>query len=87
MPTLHGRILAVVVGMLWLGTTEALPEVAHLRNGRVLQISGYRLEGERVVLLMPGGGEVAAIAVPSYSILQRAPAPTPARSREHSRKG
>ena len=58
-PTLHGRILAVVLGMLWLGTTQALAEVAHLRNGRVLQISGYRLEGERVVLLMPGGGEVA----------------------------
>jgi hypothetical protein len=37
----------------------ALADTALLRNGRVLAVSGFRMEGQRIVLAMEGGGEIA----------------------------
>ena len=36
----------------------ALGEEAVLRNGRTLSITDHRREGERIVLMMEGGGEI-----------------------------
>ncbi|HEX9427028.1 MAG TPA: lytic transglycosylase domain-containing protein [Candidatus Polarisedimenticolia bacterium] len=33
--------------------------MAHLRNGRTMEVSGYRLEGERIILMIEGGGELS----------------------------
>jgi hypothetical protein len=41
-------------------------DVAHLRNGRTLAVSGFRIDRDRIVLLIEGGGEVA---VPSNQVL------------------
>ncbi len=61
-------------------------DVAHLRNGRTLAVSGYRIDGDRVVLLMEGGGE---IAVPNGQVLtiQRDAPETPGAGRAPSASG
>ena len=46
--------------------STARADVAHLRNGRTIDVSGFRLEGERIVLLMDGGGEMT---LPSAQVL------------------
>src|SRR5437867_13308151 len=41
--------------------TPAMADVALLRNGRTLAVSDYRMDGDRVVLMMEGGGEIALL--------------------------
>ena len=38
--------------------SAAAAEIAYLKNGRTIDLSGYRLEGERLVLAIAGGGEM-----------------------------
>ncbi len=65
-------LLAAVLTAAPLFPSSARADVAHLRNGRTLAVAGYRVEGERIVLLMEGGGEMA---LPNRQVLsiQRAP--------------
>ena len=44
----------------------ARADVAHLRNGRTLDVTGFRVDGDRIVLLIDGGGEMA---LPSQQVL------------------
>ncbi len=65
-------LLAAVLTAAPLVPSSARADVAHLRNGRTLAVAGYRVEGERIVLLMEGGGEMA---LPNRQVLsiQRVP--------------
>ncbi len=60
-------------------------DVAHLKNGQALEVSGYRMDGERIVLLIDGGGEMTLPATHVLTIehvskdgLPRPPALPPA---------
>jgi hypothetical protein len=50
------------LSLLAAGGSSARADEALLRNGRTLNVSGYRLEGDRVVLQMEGGGEIALLS-------------------------
>jgi Transglycosylase SLT domain len=51
----------------WLAAVSATAaDVAHLRNGQTIDVSGYRMDGERIVLLLQGGGE---LSVPATHVL------------------
>jgi soluble lytic murein transglycosylase-like protein len=67
---------ALLIGAAAAGSS--LADTAMLRNGRVLEVSGFRMEGERIVLAMEGGGEIAL--PPDHVVeIRRAPAtPAPA---------
>ena len=71
-----GRSAPILALALLAATASVRPagaDTALLRNGRVLTVSGFRMEGERIVLSMEGGGE---IALPPGSVVEirRAPA-------------
>jgi soluble lytic murein transglycosylase-like protein len=51
-------------------------EVAFLRNGRSLEVTGYRLDGDRLILKMSGGGEMA-LPVSEVVEIRRQPDATP----------
>lgn len=65
--------------LLLISASPALGDTAVLRNGRSLSIAGFRAEGDRIVLVMEGGGE---IALPHEQVVairrEPAPAATPA---------
>ncbi len=54
--------LGAALSLLPSGGSGARADEALLRNGRTLSVSGYRLDGERVVLSMEGGGEIALLS-------------------------
>jgi soluble lytic murein transglycosylase-like protein len=64
---------ALAIAALCGGETRA--DLALLRNGRVLPISAVRAEAGRLVLVMPGGGEMI---LPSDQVLAIRPDPSPA---------
>src|SRR5712692_4841358 len=37
----------------------ARADIAHLKNGQTVEISGFTIEGERIILALEGGGELA----------------------------
>lgn len=57
-------------------------DVATLKSGRAIEVSGFRLDGDRVELSLPGGGQIALPASEVLEIrrlpLQAPPAPAPA---------
>jgi Transglycosylase SLT domain len=57
----HGFSASLILALLGLpgAVTVARADEALLRNGRTLSVSSFRMEGERVVLVMEGGGEIA----------------------------
>jgi hypothetical protein len=63
--------LALLTGAASAWTVAA--DTALLRNGRVLTVSGFRMEGDRLVLSMEGGGE---IALPPESVVEIRRAPS-----------
>jgi hypothetical protein len=68
------RILPVLALAVLCGG-EARGDLALLRNGRVLSITAVRPEAGRLVLVMPGGGE---LTLPSDQVLAIQPDPLPA---------
>jgi soluble lytic murein transglycosylase-like protein len=56
-PTFRRLCPVMLLLMVSIGTTRA--DVALLRNGRTLSVTDYRKEGDRIRLLMEGGGEIA----------------------------
>src|SRR5437667_697053 len=59
-------------------TTTARGDVALLRNGRSLAVTDYRMDGDRVVLMMEGGGEIALLNDQIIAIRREPPVPLPA---------
>src|SRR6266699_4459772 len=59
-------------------TTPVRADVALLRNGRSLAVSDYRVDGDRVVLMMEGGGEIALRNDQIVAIRREPTAPPPA---------
>src|SRR6267378_1619265 len=55
--------------------TPARADIALLRNGRSLTVSDYRMDGDRVVLVMEGGGEIALLNDQIVAIRREPPAP------------
>ncbi len=53
------RLALLVPGVAVCLAPAAWADMAHLRNGRTIAVSGYRLEGERIVLMIEGGGELS----------------------------
>jgi soluble lytic murein transglycosylase-like protein len=53
---------ALVLLALVLAAVDARAEIAVLTNGQTMKISGHRTEGEIVLLLLKGGGEVGTPA-------------------------
>jgi len=52
-----------------------MADVALLRNGRTLAVTDYRMDGDRVVLMMEGGGEIALLNDQIVAIRREAPIP------------
>jgi hypothetical protein len=59
------RTLAIAVAVLALGGATARAEIALLSNGLTLKLDGHRTEGDEVVLVMRGGGEMG---VPAWAV-------------------
>src|SRR2546425_12668561 len=77
-PVSKRRSLAAMVYALPLScalTTPVRGDVALLRNGRSLSVSDYRMDGDRVVLMMEGGGEIALLHDQIIAIRREPPAP------------
>jgi soluble lytic murein transglycosylase-like protein len=53
--------------MIVAGATTARAETAILRNGRSIEVSGYRMSDNRIVLRMTSGGE---ISMPAIDVLE-----------------
>src|SRR2546425_758699 len=49
----------VVLAVLCLSAGAARADVALLKNGRSLTVSDYRVDGDRILLVMEGGGQIA----------------------------
>jgi len=64
---LFGAILAAVPG-------PARADVATLKSGRSIEVSGFRLNGDLVELSLPGGGQ---IAIPAGEVLEIRRQPLP----------
>src|SRR3989442_7727336 len=80
-PVSKRRSLAAMVYALPLScalTTPVRGDVALLRNGRSLTVSDYRMDGDRVVLMMEGGGEIALLNDQIVAIRRDPQAPLPA---------
>ncbi len=60
------RAVAASAMALALFCTGSRADVAHLRNGRTLEVTGFRVDGERIILQIEGGGE---LALPSQQVL------------------
>src|SRR2546428_1092446 len=74
--TRHGCFaLLSVLPLVCAATTPAAGDVALLRNGRSLTVSDYRMDGDRVVLMMEGGGEIALLHDQIIAIRREPPAP------------
>src|SRR2546425_6324360 len=74
--TRHGCFaLLSVLPLVCAATTPAAGDVALLRNGRSLSVSDYRMDGDRVVLMMEGGGEIALLHDQIIAIRREPPAP------------
>jgi transglycosylase-like protein with SLT domain len=54
--------------------SPAAADIAHLRNGQTLDVSGFKMDGERIVLLLQGGGEMAVPATHVLAIERKEPA-------------
>ena len=67
MPDSRIVVIAVLIAAAASSAFPAAADVARLRNGRTLEVIGHRLEGSQVVLLIPGGGEVA---LPTGQVLE-----------------
>ena len=52
-------------------------DVALLRNGRSLSVSDYRSEGDRILLVMEGGGQIELPSEQVVAIRREPPAPRP----------
>jgi len=52
------RVLAALA-VSCLFAAPALADVALLKNGRTLSVSSYRMEGDQILLVMEGGGQIA----------------------------
>src|SRR5213594_2768206 len=65
---LNSRRFRVFATLLALGLLagRAHADVALLKNGRTLSVSGYRVEGDRLILVMEGGGQ---ITLPNEQVL------------------
>lgn len=81
-PAFRTKILAAVPAFLLVCTASGAvrADVALLRNGRSLPVSGYRVDGDRIHLVMEGGGEIAlpngqVIAIRREPVLPPAEAP------------
>ena len=74
----HARLALLascaLTGGLW---AEARADVALLRNGRSLAVTDYRIDGNRVVLMMEGGVEIALLNDHIVAIRREAPIPPP----------
>src|SRR5262245_12814269 len=56
--TVSSRVLPVLATLvLCAGTARA--DVALLKNGRSLSVTSYRVEGEQILLMIEGGGQIA----------------------------
>ena len=69
------RVLAASALALALSWAALRADVAHLRNGRTLEVTGFRVDGDRIVLLIEGGGEMALPNQQVLSIQRSEPAP------------
>src|SRR5262245_55208996 len=58
---------------------DALAATALLRNGRSLSVTDFRREGDRIVLVMEGGGQIALLQEQVVAIRRDQPAETAAR--------
>lgn len=61
---------------------DALADTALLRNGRSLAVTDFRREGDRIVLVMEGGGQIAllqdqVVAIRRDEVVDAAPRPAP----------
>ncbi len=65
--------------MLGLCAGTARADVALLRNGRSLTVSDYRLQGDRILLVMEGGGQIALPNDQVVAIRRDQAVPPPAR--------
>ena len=54
-PAAAGMLVAVVAA---LAPAPASADLVRLTNGRVIKVEVCRFEGDRAILVMPGGGEV-----------------------------
>ena len=70
-------LVALLAGaLLSAPTVGTAAEIAFLRNGRTIEVTGYRLEGDRLLLRMTGGGEIA-LPVGEVVEIRRQPEPAP----------
>ena len=60
-------IIALGAVVFLAGGAPVTADVAYLRSGETLQVSGFRLEGDFVFLVIDGGGEVA---LPNSQVLE-----------------
>jgi soluble lytic murein transglycosylase-like protein len=61
---------------LCVGTAHA--DVALLKNGRSLPVTSYRMEGDQILLVIEGGGQIALPNVQVVAIRRDQPGPQPA---------
>ncbi len=64
------RLTTIIFTTLALATifqSALLADVAYLRNGQTLQVSGFRLDGDFVFLMIDGGGE---LALPNAEVME-----------------
>lgn len=53
-------VTLAVAGAIWLGASDASADIVRLTNGRTMHVDSARFEGDVVILLMRGGGEIRA---------------------------
>src|SRR3989442_15023971 len=72
------------LAVLCLPADPAHADVALLKNGRTLLVSDYRVEGDQILLVMEGGGQ---IALPNGQVvaIRREPAAPPRSTRAPGR--
>src|SRR5207245_8670832 len=73
----HGLRIVVAFLLLALSAGVVRADVALLRNGRSLSVTDYRKDGDRILLVIEGGGE---ITLPNGQVvaIRRDPPPVPA---------
>jgi len=75
------RVLATLPILSLFAGATARADVALLKNGRSLSVSGYRMEGDQILLVMEGGGQIAlpngqVVAIRREKAAPEVPAPT-----------
>jgi soluble lytic murein transglycosylase-like protein len=73
----HLRFLILALAGAAFSSTETGADLVLLRNGRSLPVSAHRVEGDRIVLIMEGGG-VISLNADLVAEVRPAPAPPPA---------